>query len=123
MAGSLTSLTRCGVNEMAADRTKLRADVVIASTLVVAGVAVAVLSLQAINASSPQELAQAAQPLQPSPAPPKTAPPAESRPGGERPTTPAPEPARPDAEAQKAGAKPVLLPAPAEKTAPPIEKK
>ncbi|HAQ81047.1 hypothetical protein JQ559_05260 [Bradyrhizobium viridifuturi] len=108
---------------MAADRTKLRADVVIASTLVVAGVAVAVLSLQAINASSPQELAQAAQPLQPSPAPPKTAPPAESRPGGERPTTPAPEPARPDAEAQKAGAKPVLPPAPAEKTAPPIEKK
>jgi hypothetical protein len=52
-----------------------------------------------------------------------TRPAAESRPGGERPTTPAPEPARPDAEAQKAGAKPVLPPAPAEKTAPPIEKK
>ena len=43
--------------------------------------------------------------------------PAESKPGGERPTTPAPEPARPDAEAQKAGAQPVLPPAPAEKTA------
>ncbi|PAY08802.1 hypothetical protein CK489_11845 [Bradyrhizobium sp. UFLA03-84] len=110
---------------MAADRSKLRADVVIASTLVAAGVAIAVLSLHAINASSPQELAQATQPLQasPTPEPPKTAPPAESKPGGERPTTPAPEPARPDAEAQKAGAKPVLPPAPAEKTAPPIEKK
>ncbi|MGY4316010.1 hypothetical protein [Bradyrhizobium sp. JR3.5] len=109
---------------MAADRTSLRNDVLIASTLVVAGVAIAALSLHAINAA-PQEMAQATQPLQttPSPEPEKTAPPAESKPGGERPTTPAPEPARPDAEAQKAGARPVLPPAPAEKTAPPIEKK
>ncbi|MCC8960601.1 hypothetical protein H8B02_46570, partial [Bradyrhizobium sp. Pear77] len=75
---------------MAADRTRLRKDVLIASSLVVAGVAIAVLSLHAINAA-PQEMAQATQPLQ-------TPPPAESKPGGERPTTPAPEPARPDAE-------------------------
>ncbi|MGY3585845.1 hypothetical protein ACVIGB_005098 [Bradyrhizobium sp. USDA 4341] len=109
---------------MAADRTRLRNDVLIASALVVAGVAIAVLSLHAINAA-PREMAQATQPLQatPSPEPEKTAPPAESKPGGERPTTPAPEPARPEAEAQKAGARPALPPAPAEKIAPPIEKK
>ncbi|MGY3692925.1 type IV secretory pathway VirB10-like protein [Bradyrhizobium sp. USDA 3240] len=101
---------------MVADRTRLRNDVLIASTLVVAGVAIAVVSLHAINAAPPQEMAQATQP-------PQTTPPAESKPGGERPTTPAPEPARPDAEAQKAGAKPALPPAPAEKIAPPIEKK
>lgn len=113
------------VNEMAADRTRLRNDMLIASTLVVAGVAIAVLSLHAINAAPPQEMAQATQPLQttPSPEPQQTAPPAESKPGGERPTTPAPQPARPDADAQKAGARPALPPAPAEKTAPPIEKK
>ncbi|GKQ51947.1 hypothetical protein BRSPCE3_28020 [Bradyrhizobium sp. Ce-3] len=97
----------------------------IASTLVVAGVAIAVLSLHAINAAPPQEIAQATQPLQgtPMPEPQKTTAPAESKPGGERPTTPAPQPARPDDEAQKAGAKPALPPAPAEKTAPPLEKK
>ncbi|MGY3442672.1 hypothetical protein ACVW17_002673 [Bradyrhizobium sp. USDA 4473] len=113
------------VNGMAADRRKLRKDVLIASTLVAAGVAIAALSLHAINAAPPQEMAQATQPLQttPTPEPQKTTAPAESKPGGERPTTPAPQPARPDDEAQKAGAKPVLPPAPAEKTAPPIEKK
>ncbi|WP_076865490.1 hypothetical protein [Bradyrhizobium mercantei] len=108
---------------MAVDRTRLRKDMLIASTLVAAGIAIAVLSLHAINAAPPQEIAQATQPLQPSPEPQKTNTPAESKPGGERPTTPAPQPARPDDEAQKAGAKPVLPPAPAEKTAPPIEKK
>lgn len=40
-----------------------------------------------------------------------------------RPMTPPPEPARPDDDARKAGAKPVLPPAPAEKTAPPINAK
>ncbi|MCP1836256.1 MULTISPECIES: hypothetical protein [Bradyrhizobium] len=110
---------------MAVDRTRLRIDMLIASTLVAAGVAIAVLSLHAIYAAPPQEIAQATQPLQPTPTPEpqQTAPPAESKPGGERPTTPAPQPARPDDEARKAGAKPVLPPAPAEKTAPPIEKK
>lgn len=101
----------------------LRNDMLIAATLVVAGVAVSAFALHAINAAPPQQMAQATHPLQPSPDPQQTAPPAESKPGGERPTTPAPQPARPDAEAQKAGAKPVLPPAPAEKTAPPIEKK
>lgn len=96
----------------------------IASTLVAAGVAIAVLSLHAIHSGAPQEVAQATQPLQATPAPePQKTTPAPSKPGGERPTTPAPQPARPDDDAQKAGAKPVLPPAPAEKTAPPIEKK
>lgn len=49
--------------------------------------------------------------------------PAESKPGGARPTTPAPEPATPDSDAQKAGAPTALPPAPAEKTAPPINTK
>jgi hypothetical protein len=109
---------------MAADMTKrmLRKDMLIATALVAAGVAISGLSLRAINAA-PQQIAQATQPLQGSPAPQTTASPAESKPGGARPTTPAPEPAQPDAEAQKAGAKPVLPPAPAEKTAAPIGQK
>ncbi len=64
--------------------------------------------------------------------------PAQSMPGGTRPTTPAPEPARPqNNEGSTTGAAPAspstgdrppvtgtpLPPAPAEKTAPPIEKK
>lgn len=96
----------------------------IAAGLVVAGFVIVGLSLSAINAAPPEQVAQATQPLQGAPAAPQTnPPPAESKPGGERPTTPAPEPARPDAEAQKAGAAPVLPPAPAEKTAPPIKQK
>lgn len=110
---------------MAADPTKRmpRKDMLIAAGLVATGVAISGLSLRAIYATSPEQMAQATQPLRPAPEPQKTAPPAESKPGGERPTTPAPEPARPDDEAQKAGAKPVLPPAPAEKTAPPIQQK
>jgi hypothetical protein len=101
---------------MAADQTRrMRKNMLIASALAAAGVAISGLSLRQINAAT--------QPMQPSSQPEKTAPPAESKPGGERPTTPAPEPARPDEEAQKAGAKPVLPPAPAEKTAPPINQK
>jgi hypothetical protein len=90
--------------------------------LVSAGVLIAGLSIAEINAR-PQQIAQATQPLQGTPSPQSSPTPAESRPGGDRPTTPAPEPARPDADAQKAGAQPVLPPAPAEKTAPPIKQK
>jgi hypothetical protein len=111
------------VNDMAPDRKRgFRNDLAFAIMLVATGLAVTGLSLTQIKASDPQEMAQVTQPLQPSP-PEKQNRPAESKPGGERPTTPAPEPARPDAEAQKAGAQPVLPPAPAEKTAPPIQKK
>lgn len=113
------------VDEMAADHTRrtLRKDMLIAAGLVAAGVAISGLSLREIYATAPEHMAQATQPLKPSPEPQKTAPPAESKPGGERPTTPAPQPAHPDPNAQKEGAKPVLPPAPAEKTAPPIKQK
>jgi hypothetical protein len=90
---------------------------------VLIGLAVAGLPLVQLKVSDPQ-MAQATPPLQPTPTPtPQNSPPAESKPGGDRPTTPAPEPARPDVETQKSGATPVLPPAPAEKTAPPIQQK
>jgi uncharacterized iron-regulated membrane protein len=98
-------------------------DMLFASALVAAGLAISGVSLMQIAAGDPQ-MAQATQPLQSSPPPAdQDKPPAESKPGGERPTTPAPEPARPDAEAQKAGAQPALPPAPAENTAAPIPDK
>jgi len=100
-------------------------DMLLASALVAAGLAISGLSLMQIAARNPQ-MAQATQPLQsspPAPAADQDKPPAESKPGGERPTTPAPEPARPDAQAQKAGATPALPPAPAEKTTAPIPDK
>ena len=92
----------------------------LAGAMVAAGLALSGLSLVQLRASHPQ-VAQATQPLQPSPPSEQDKAPAESKPGGERPTTPAPEPARPDAEAQKAGARPALPPAPAEMTAAPIK--
>jgi hypothetical protein len=107
------------------DETKraYRRDMLLASVLVAAGLAISGVSLGQIATRSPQ-MAQATQPLQSSPpGAAKDTPPAESKPGGERPTTPAPEPARPDADAQKAGATPALPPAPAEKTAAPIPDK
>jgi hypothetical protein len=111
------------VNDMAPDRKRgFRSDLAFAIMLVAVGLAISGISLAQIYASKPTQMAQATQPLQPSP-PETQNKPAESKPGGERPTTPAPEPARPDAQAQKAGAQPVLPPAPAEKTAAPIQQK
>jgi hypothetical protein len=107
----------------AEDRKRIyRRELLVAAALVAAGLAVSGVSLFHLMNEHPQEMAQATQPLQGSP-PDTRSKPAESKPGGERPTTPAPEPARPDAEAQKNGAQPVLPPAPAEKTAPPIQQK
>jgi hypothetical protein len=101
-----------------------RNDLLLASALVTAGLVMSGMSLIVLIAHHPQEMAQATQPLQSSPSPaPQESAPAESKPGGDRPTTPAPEPARPDAQAQKAGAKPVLPQAPAEKIGPPIQQK
>jgi hypothetical protein len=96
-------------------------DMLLAATMIVAGLALCGASLAQLRAENSQ-MAQATQPLQSSPNP-ASQPnqPAESKPGGDRPTTPAPEPARPDTEAQKAGAPAALPPAPAEKTAPPIK--
>ena len=97
----------------------------LASAMVVAGLAVCAVSVAQLKAGNPDsQMAQATQPLQSSPpAAAEDKPPADSKPGGERPTTPAPEPARPDTQAQKAGATPALPPAPAEKTAPPIKER
>ena len=91
-------------------------DVLVATMMIAAGVAISGLSLAQIRAHDRMQFAQA-----PTPSPSAT--PAESMPGGTRPTTPAPEPAQPKPEAQKDGAKPALPPAPAEKVAPPIKDK
>jgi hypothetical protein len=103
------------------DKRAYRNDMLLASAMVAVGLAISGAALAGLTVRDPQ-VAQATQPLQSSPTTPNTAP-AEAKPGGERPTTPAPEPATPDAQAQKDGAKPVLPPAPAEKTAPPINTK
>jgi hypothetical protein len=81
-----------------------RKDLLLASAMVVAGLATSGFALARIAVDHRQEMAQATQPLQGSPAP-------------------TDEPARPDAQAQQEGAKPALPPAPAEKTAPPISEK
>lgn len=108
---------------MAPDRKRgLRNDLAFAIIVFATGLALTGFALAEIMAGKPQQMAQATQPLQSSP-PQTQNKPAESKPGGDRPTTPAPEPARPDPEAQKAGAQPVLPPAPAEKTAAPIQQK
>ena len=101
----------------------LHRDWLIATVMLVTGVAMSGFSLAEIAAKHPEQLAQATPPLQGSPAPASSKTPADSKPGGERPTTPAPEPAQPDAKAQQQGAQPALPPAPAEKTAAPIKEK
>lgn len=96
-----------------------RRDFFIATLVIALGLTVAGLSLlQLTSRSEPQQFAQVrtGQSGQGD----ATNAPAESKPGGVRPTTPPPQPARPDAEAQNKGARPALPPAPAEKSAPPI---
>jgi hypothetical protein len=107
------------------DKRTLKLNLTIAAALFAAGVAVSVVSLAQIRAESRMQMVQATPPLQGTPSNDQDKTPAESKPGGDRPTTPAPEPARPDPQTQGAAgaAKPVLPPAPAEKIAPPIEKK
>ncbi|HXH45918.1 MAG TPA: hypothetical protein VNK51_18990 [Bradyrhizobium sp.] len=106
------------------DKRKLKLDLTVAASLFAAGVMVAVMSLAQIRAESRVELAQATPPLQGTPSEDQNKP-AAAKPGGDRPTTPAPEPARPDPQTQGAATavQPALPPAPAEKIAPPIEKK
>jgi hypothetical protein len=110
---------------MPADHNKrrYRIDFLIAAALVTTGLVISGLSLTELSAR-PQQLAQATQPLQSTPgAETKPAAPSEPVTTGTRPSNISPEPARPDADAQKAGAQPVLPPAPAEKTAEPIGQK
>lgn len=99
-----------------------RRELLAACAMIVVGLGMSGLALARI-ATEPQQMAQATPPLQGTPSTTQGQAPAESKPGGERPTTPAPEPARPDAEAQQQGAKAALPPAPAEKTAAPIQTK
>ncbi|MCA1380281.1 MULTISPECIES: hypothetical protein [unclassified Bradyrhizobium] len=107
------------------DKRTLKLNLTIAGALFAAGVAVSVMSLAQIRAESRMQLAQATPPLQGTPSDEQSKVPAEAKPGGDRPTTPAPEPARPEPQTQGAAgaAKPALPPAPAEKIAPPMEKK
>ena len=111
---------------MAADRNnrKLGSELLFASAMLATGLMISALSVNEIRANDRLQLAQATQPLQSTPGA-ETKPSAPSEPvtTGTRPAAVSPEPARPDAEAQKAGAQPVLPPAPAEKTAPPIQQK
>ena len=105
------------------DKRRLKLDLTIAASLFAAGLVVSLMSLAQIRAESRVQLAQATQPLQGTPSDEQSQVPAEAKPGGDRPTTPAPEPARPDPQTQGTATKPALPPAPAEKIAPPIEKK
>lgn len=99
-----------------------RRDFVFAAMAIAAGLTVAGASvLQLTVRNEPQHFAQA-QTTQPDQSDKATVP-AESKPGGARPTMLPPQPARPDADAQNKGAKPALPPAPAEKSAPPINAK
>jgi hypothetical protein len=104
------------------DKRALRRDLWLAAITVAVGLSISGLSLIALRAHPPQQVAQATPTPQTSPSP-EPARPAESKPGGTRPTTPAPEPAHPDLQAQKSGATPALPPAPAEKIAPPIKER
>jgi hypothetical protein len=102
-----------------------RTDMLLASAMVVAGLAISAVAVAQLKASNPpSQMAQATQPLQSTPGA-ETKPPAPAEPAttGTRPSGTPPEPARPDTEAQKAGATPALPPAPAEKTAAPIQPK
>jgi hypothetical protein len=102
----------------------LRRDLLLAGVMVMAGVAVSVASVAQLYAGSPQVMAQATQPLQSTPgAESKPSAPADPATMGLRPQEIPPQPARPDADAQDAGAKATLPPAPAEKMAPPITTK
>lgn len=93
----------------------VRRDLWLSGGLLVVGTVMALVSFTEIKAEHLDQHAQVAPSASPEPA--------ESTPGGTRPTTPAPEPARPAPEAQQEGAQPALPPAPAEKVAPPMEKK
>jgi hypothetical protein len=113
------------VNDMSADQNKrsYRIDFLVAAALVTTGLVMTGLSLAELGARD-QQLAQATQPLQSTPgAETKPSTPSEPVTTGTRPSNVPPEPARPDPDAQKAGAQPVLPPAPAEKQAEPIKQK
>jgi hypothetical protein len=117
---------QAAVNPMTPNQKKraFRIDLLLACVMVVAGLGVSGLSLARLAHSSPQQMAQATPPLQSTPgAETKPSAPAEPVTTGARPPDVKPQPAQPDAEARKNGATTVLPPAPAEKTAAPIQEK
>jgi len=95
-----------------------RMDLLLAGVMVVSGLAISGLSL--VRLANPDvQMAQATPPLQSTPG-------AENKPSAPKEpvttgTRPNQIPPQPDADVQKAGATPVLPPAPAEKTAEPIK--
>lgn len=100
-----------------------RKDFLLASVMIAGGLVISGASLMDLTVREPR-VAQATPPLQSTPgAETKPSVPAEPQTTGQRPSEIPPQPARPDAEAQKAGAKSALPPAPAEKIAPPIKEK
>lgn len=113
------------------DQTTDRRERTIGVALLVLGLLVAGGALVKIQKQDDYR-ARVAQAQTTSPTDQNAAKPAESEPGGTRPTTPAPEPARPQMKpGETTGAAPSatpqagtpLPPAPAEKVAPPIERK
>jgi hypothetical protein len=115
-----------GLNDMPADdrQREYRREMLLASVLIAAGLAVSALALNLLTAHDSQQIAQATPPTQSTPgAETKRSEPPEPATTGQRPSGVPPQPARPDPDAQKAGAQPALPPAPAEKIAPPIREK
>jgi cytoskeletal protein RodZ len=101
-----------------------RREMLLAGVMIAAGLAMSGMSLAQLAVRPHAQMAQATQPLQSTPgAESKPSAPAEPATTGTRPGDVSPQPARPDADAQKAGATPALPPAPAEKTAAPINAK
>ncbi len=121
-------------------RRALREDRLVGVVMLVAGLAIAG---AALHQTRPQGALHAQTVPQTTPSAPAESAPAESKPGGARPTTPAPEPARPlnndgSGQGTTTGSSPQMPPAasdrppvtgtplpqaPAEKTAPPIDRK
>jgi hypothetical protein len=98
----------------------LTRDLLLASVVVAIGLGLSGISVERLL-SPRQQLAQATPPLQSTPdAQDKPATPAPTT-TGSRPGAIPPQPARPDDEAQRAGAKPALPPAPAEQIGTPIK--
>lgn len=103
----------------------VKRDLLIAAVITAAGALISGVSIAAINGEQHHQMAQATPPLQSTPG-------HETKPSepstttgtsGARPLETPPQPARPDTDAQAAGAKPALPPAPAEKIADPIPAK
>ncbi|MBC7577881.1 MAG: hypothetical protein H7312_11060 [Tardiphaga sp.] len=106
-----------------ANRRAYRTEMLLASAMIVAGLTMSAAALAQL-APRHAQMSQATPPLRSTPgAASKPAAPEDSPTTGARPSEIAPQPARPDADAQKAGAAPVLPPAPAEKMAPAIPAK